>query len=1047
MKKATRILTIILILSIVTTLYCLYAAPLLEPDSKYKKVDLIRSGLDMATQQILTLFGPNDWESKSFRHLEINKTHFFLGKNSSITDNCINIDKCTIVIVNSEKPLKAILVRCLGDIKLEFRYPISFLGHFSDNRLIRGKLIGEIHVVSKGDEETLSLETHDFSIDRDIISTNANVYFKYGRTQGVGTGLQIQLINHGLYNLQNNKINSGPISQKIANITLQKLKRLTIVPPVKKEADGSINESSLLNSPIELSCDGPFVFNALNKCASFEQNVSLIQTVSNKGSNSIRCQELKLLFTSVRRSNGANKDADKDANNESTKNSDSKPPLDEWNLQIDRLEAIGQQVVVEAPEYQTKIHANKLVATLSPLSFELESATRCELYYKNHHISTPNLFYKVGENGTLGILECSEGWISSQIESTGKKIRARWSEGLRLKPDQEDPKESVISLQGSALMELENNNNKEATIRADGFAFWVSQKENSSTTNGFGELSLTRMQANDNVVLKSNPITAAVKKLQLWFEQPDDKTKTAQFEARNDELGVDEQSRANASLRASQSSIPDFTSALNSYSVIGDLLQGRIVVERDRLHIDELTLRDNVRVVQNDAPSGSDAVANKLEMSGSQIRISNLTHPSASASLFGQPAVIQYGNATLSGDAINVSRGSNQIWINSGGEAEFKPQAGISKDGELALPSPASLISSSSATVRWSKSMAFQDDTLTFTGKVSLKQGYKSAECDSLSIILNKKVDFQKLTSAEEYNSLDARYVILNNSVDLKNKTAENGVIVAEDELKTSKLTIDMKKQTLVAEGPGEAITQRKMTGTAGEAGENSRQETADVSDSPSENSAIPNSQTLADSNCLIKLSVNFQKRLEGSFAPHSISTFIFSGYVQAFYTPIDEIGKEIKTTSISQLPPQAFTLTCDKMEIQAELGNGEAQKGIGQETSGVIDSGSSSGSAPSNAYRLKTNSGAFIASGGVSVEGRVYNARADKIMFEAKNGMMTLEGDGQIPARLFYQKVLGGRYNQASSSTIYYNTQTGAVKGEGIQDFSLFLSPKNSYE
>ena len=134
-------------------------------------------------------------------------------------------------------------------------------------------------------------------------------------------------------------------------------------------------------------------------------------------------------------------------------------------------------------------------------------------------------------------------------------------------------------------------------------------------------------------------------------------------------------------------------------------------------------------------------------------------------------------------------------------------------------------------------------------------------------------------------------------------------------------------------------------------------------------------------------------------------------------------------------------------MEIQAELGNGEAQKGIGQETSGVIDSGSSSGSAPSNAYRLKTNSGAFIASGGVSVEGRVYNARADKIMFEAKNGMMTLEGDGQIPARLFYQKVLGGRYNQASSSTIYYNTQTGAVKGEGIQDFSLFLSPKNSYE
>ena len=58
---------------------------------------------------------------------------------------------------------------------------------------------------------------------------------------------------------------------------------------------------------------------------------------------------------------------------------------------------------------------------------------------------------------------------------------------------------------------------------------------------------------------------------------------------------------------------------------------------------------------------------------------------------------------------------------------------------------------------------------------------------------------------------------------------------------------------------------------------------------------------------------------------------------------------------------------------------------------------------------------------------------------------MMTLEGDGQIPAQFFYQKVLGGRYNQASSAVIHYNTHTGAVQGEGIQEFSLFLSPKNS--
>ena len=113
-------------------------------------------------------------------------------------------------------------------------------------------------------------------------------------------------------------------------------------------------------------------------------------------------------------------------------------------------------------------------------------------------------------------------------------------------------------------------------------------------------------------------------------------------------------------------------------------------------------------------------------------------------------------------------------------------------------------------------------------------------------------------------------------------------------------------------------------------------------------------------------------------------------------------------------------------MEIQADLKNAE------------LDISKNSPASNSGA-----SSGAFIASGGVTLEGLNYNAVADRITFEEKRGVMTLEGSDSKPAQLFYQKVLGGRYNQASSSAIYYNTQTGAVKGEGIQEFSLFLAPK----
>ena len=140
-------------------------------------------------------------------------------------------------------------------------------------------------------------------------------------------------------------------------------------------------------------------------------------------------------------------------------------------------------------------------------------------------------------------------------------------------------------------------------------------------------------------------------------------------------------------------------------------------------------------------------------------------------------------------------------------------------------------------------------------------------------------------------------------------------------------------------------------------------------------------------------------------------------------------------------MPPDAFTLNCDRMEIQAELGN--AEQGAGNGNSQEATASRSSLPTPYSGVRA----GAFIASGSVKVEGKVYNAQADKITFETKNNTMTLEGDGQIPAQFFYQKVPGGHYSQATSSIIYYNTQTGAVRGEGMQDFTLFLSPKSSSE
>lgn len=1024
MKKATRILTTILILSIATTLYSFCIVPALEPDSKYQKEEQEQEFPELSKQQIKSLFQPNDWENDSYRQLNYNNYHFFIGDYDFLSPESILLNKCTIVIVNPQKPSNAIIIRCLGQISITLEKPFSH--GLDDNRILNGTITDEIQVISKGDDETLSLKTRDFNIDRDFISTNANVYFKYGRTQGQGEGMRIQLISQGLLDSQNFNPDSSFISQIVANITLEKLHRLTVVPPANNEANNHNDDSGLFNSPVELSCDGEFVFSALDKCASFERNVSLIQTVANKAPNSIRCQHLNLFFSLAQDSDSYQE------TNEENEDSDTDDSFDDWNFQLERLEAIGgetsgSQVVVEAPEYETKILADRLTANLSPLSFELYSTSRqCEIHYKNHVISAQNLIYFVGKDGALGTLECNcPGWISSQIEQGGKQIRARWSDHLHLEPEDNDPGESKVSIQGGAWLEVENNKVSEATITADNFSFWLTRTTGSAQSNGFEKLTLSRMQALDNVVMKSKPITAKVNRLQLWFEELDSRKEAAEGN-RQETLGINNDSPASYSLLPATAAS---NSELNhSYTVSGNQLQGEILIGQEPFQIKELKLEGGVRIVQN----GND---NKLEMSGNLIEVNNVTLPSVTARLIGQPAKIRYNNALLTGAAINVNRETNHIWISSNGEAIFlgntERETGNSNSSEATLNSPSDSPVLNFAKIQWSESMEFKNDTLTFTGMVSLQRAEQIAQCDTLSIVLNKKVDFQNLSS-EEQKSLDVRFVILNNSVKLKNYTRENGVLAAMDTLTASKMTLDMKNQMFVAEGPGCAITQRKMKGNdetqvasnenAQDANSGNREQGTEKTNSPETNTTLASSSLLPSPNSLINLSVEFQKRLVGSFNPRALQTYTFSGYVQAVYSPIDEIGKTLKTSSLSALPPQAFTLKCNQMEIQADFGN--RQEGIENLNSSV-------------------SAGAFIASNGVKLESLNYNADADRITFEGKRGMMTLEGSDSKPAHLFYQKVPGGIYNQASSSTIYYNTQTGAVKGEGIQDFSLFLMPK----
>lgn len=985
MKKAIHILTTILILSIAAGVYCFVAPPLLEPESKYQKTTQIQDTTDISKKLIETMFQPDAWELTTAQTAEINGYYLYIGEHTFPEGQFVKFKRCSIVKILSTNPFKSILVQCAGDVEIEFDQPILSLNSMGSFRFVRCTLNGEINIKSFGDPDNLSIKTRDLHVSPNVIGTTANIHFKYGQTQGVGSGLQIQFISSGLLGSGlNTDSESQSMPNKIENITLQKLHRLTIVPPKNIQKKYNSDNFSLFSSPIEVRCDGPFVFNALNKKATFNQNVSLIQSVANKMANTIRCQYLNLYFKTPQPPAEDNVDGGKDAVSESERR------FSEWNLQLDRLDATGPLVVLEAPEYQTRILANHLIGSISPLRFELDSTNRpCEIYYKNHVVSTRNVIYEVGKDGSLGSLECnSPGWIKSKIDPSGKQVRVRWQESLNLKPDKNDAEERIVSLTGNALMQLERDGVSEASITASSFFFWLSQQP----ALGKGNFTLSRMQANDNVILKSNPITASVKTMQLWFEQSD----KPDVASSTDVNGI-----------TGSNPIPDSSSQDKTlYNIFGSLLQGRILINQNQVHLNELTLKDNVRIYDVSTTSNGSA---SLEMNGDQIQLFDVTSPSATASLIGEPAKIRYNNVAITGDAINVNRGLNKIWIDTYGAAMFNGDPENQTQEDKKSNTSLSLAMTEPAKIQWKKSMVLQNDILTFNGNVSLQRKDQFAQCDTLAVILNQKIDLQNLKSNTAENSdnpVDVKFIVLNNAVKLENHTAENGITTAIDCLTASKLTINMKKQTFVADGPGRAMTQRKS------GNENEPKQPAD--------SAIPD---ISPPTGLINLCVDFQKQLEGSFDTRSMQTFLFSGRVEAEYAPIDEIGKTFKTHTLDELPPDAFKLTCGQMEIQTNINQ--------------IASVDGSGSQP----QISPNS-AFIASGGVKLEGRIYNATADKITYEAKNDTMKIEGNGQTPANFFYQKVTNGRYNRTSSSAIYYNIKTGAVRGEGMQEFSLFINP-----
>jgi hypothetical protein len=158
---------------------------------------------------------------------------------------------------------------------------------------------------------------------------------------------------------------------------------------------------------------------------------------------------------------------------------------------------------------------------------------------------------------------------------------------------------------------------------------------------------------------------------------------------------------------------------------------------------------------------------------------------------------------------------------------------------------------------------------------------------------------------------------------------------------------------------------------------------------------------------------VDFHQGLSGNLTLRELT---FHERVKAVYGPVDSWEQELDTSRPETLPPDAMTMTCEKMRINEDpMAARQAPNDLKKKPVGPIN---------------------FVASGNVRIDGQTpshgaFSAQADRATYESIKETFVLEGGGRAPATLWRAGQAGA---PPAARRIRYVRTTGEVAVDGIQ-------------
>ncbi|EAQ82528.1 hypothetical protein [Blastopirellula marina] len=960
-------------------LYTVLVVPWIEPNLRRRPGDdqtyLTPDIVGQQKEFLAKLFPPGSWQLGRTKVLESNRIMLLMRDFKELESNRLRLEPVTILVFSTDDRQQR-----LNEPPLILEGKEAVL-HFSElnlsfgkiGQLDGGRLDGEVTIRREPSSPKamngVAIKTRDVDLHPGWIETKAPIQFRYGGSSGSG--------RHLIAKLDESEKKPGQSTSAIGGLQSLQLNhvdriQIALQNGLSDSIGAGPNAGNESSAPLEITCNGPFLFDAALKIASFRERVVVTRPTAATTPDQLRGDLIEIYFT------------------EEDQVAAAKPATDDSEsaskLKVQRLVAVGAPATLQAPSAGARASAKQFIYDVVRRRIEASGDQNTELAKDQWVVRSPNVQYEMAENSReLGRLwAAGPGTFHGNLgkdNKSGDAITVGWRDQLRVEPN--DSGEHVMTLAGDVSAGVEGR----GELQADNLYIWIRSLGIPGKRDK--QLLADRMHASGRVNIRSPQLNGKTKELKAWFQYPElnaaltldqPDAQTMSIVRGEPNTAIPTQTGSPVTLRRNSQPSPLKPMAIGGqveptqppttkFDMTGDLIQLVFMRMAEEMLVENATISGHVEVKET---LSTEPNKPPLVVTGDVIQIEHASSPNAYAHVVGAPGMISGRGIQLFSNHLQMDQARNRVFSQGPGEL-LLPMDRDFEGRKLALPEI--------YTVTWQGSLEVIGDRIIFDrnvavrgrpmqfqkGRLGMVTEQRQLNTGRLEVVLDQSIDFRQLGQSRNPS---VRRIECKQGFNAYNPTVQQGKLLSLDEMKADNLSIDHQTGDILVSGAGSARSTR--FGFVG-----------------LETKLQPTGAPAPSSEQLTFVEVNFRQGVMGNIYRRQIA---FRDVHPAIYGPVSNWGDSIAANALQGMRETDVELTCEELTIAQIKSPGGAAESI-----------------------------EMMAVGNANVRGRLFSATGERFTYSNSKEMIVLHGSGRSAAQLSYQQQLGAPRQTASAGTIHF--------------------------